>query len=77
MVICLGISPFNIHCWVLPKELVLEKWKSGEIKSQHRGSRGRDTAWLEVNPNNTQNWLTPPSGKLTEAIQLLRQFANC
>ena len=33
IIICLGISPYDVHCWVLSKELVLEKWRSGEIKS--------------------------------------------
>ena len=76
VVICLGFSPFNVHCWVLSKKLVLEKWGSGEIRSQHGGSRGQDTAWLSVNPNNPQIWLTPPSGRPAEAIQVLRQFTN-
>ena len=76
VVICLGFSPFNVHCWVLPKTLVLEKWKSGEIRSQHGGSRGQDTAWLQVNPENPQPWLKPPSGKPDEAIQVLRGLTN-
>ena len=72
VVICLGISPFNVHCWVLSKKLVLEKWESGDIRSQHGGERGRDTAWIEVNPNKIQEWLTPHSGSPAEAIQMLR-----
>lgn len=76
VVICLGISPFNAHCWVLSKNLVLEKWESGEISSQHGGRSGQDTAWIEVNPNNIQDWLAPPSGSPTEAIQILRKLTN-
>ena len=76
VVICLGISPFNVHCWVLSKRLILEKWESGEIKSQHGGNGGQDTAWIEVKPDNPDAWLTPRSGSPAEAIQLLRQFTN-
>ncbi len=74
--ICLGFSPFTVHCWGLPKQLILDQWKSGAIKSQHGGSRGRDTAWIEVNPNKIQTWLTPPSGKPAEAIQILHTLVN-
>lgn len=76
VVICLGISPFNVHCWVLSKRLILEKWKSGEIRSQHGGGAGQDTAWIEVKPDNPHAWLTPRLGGPTAAIQLLRQFTN-
>lgn len=76
IIICLGISPYDVHCWVLSKELVLEKWKLGEIKSQHGGSRGQDTAWFSVDPNAPQTWLTPQSGKPADAIKVLRQFTE-
>ena len=76
VIICLGISPYDVHCWVLSKELVLEKWRSGEIKSQHGGAAGQDTAWLRVNPNDPQVWLTPPSGRPAEALQILHRLTN-
>lgn len=76
VVICLGISPRDVHCWVLPKALIVEKWASGEISAQHTGSAGRDTAWFTVNPNAPQPWLTPRSGKLTAAAQQLRQLTE-
>lgn len=76
IVICLGISPYDVHCWVLSKKLILEKWKAGEIKSQHKGSKGQDTAWLEVHPNSPQAWLTPTSGRLAETTQILRELTK-
>lgn len=76
IIICLGINPYDVHCWILSKELILEKWKSGEIQSQHRGSEGQDTAWLSVDPNAPQAWLTPQSGRLGDAIQILREFTE-
>ena len=76
VVICLGLSPSNVHCWVLSKEVILEQWSSGGIGSQHGGSRGTDTAWIEVDPNAPQTWLTPQSGKPVDAIKVLRQFTE-
>ena len=76
IVICLGLSPYDVHCWILSKEVILEKWRSGEIGSQHGGSRGTDTAWLEVNPNAPQVWLTPQEGRPADAVTILRQFVR-
>ena len=70
--ICLGLSPHDVHCWVLPKELIMEKWASGDLKPQHAG--GKDTKMLTVNPSAPQDWLTPHSGRLSDAIKMLRQF---
>ena len=25
--ICLGISPFSAHCWVLPKAEIMDRWR--------------------------------------------------
>lgn len=74
VVICLGLSPHDVHCWVLSKNLIMEKWKSGEIKSQHKGSEGTDTAWFRVDPSDPLEWLTPRNGRPADAIETLRQF---
>lgn len=76
VVVCLGLSPHNVHCWVLSKEVILEQWRSGGIGSQHGGRQGIDTAWLEVNPNAPQAWLTPQRGRPADAIEVLRQFTE-
>jgi len=34
-VICLGVSPFDAHCWAIPKSVLMERWRSGDIESQH------------------------------------------
>lgn len=70
-VICLGISPFDVHCWVLPKKVVMQQWASGGIKSQHGGRSGRDTAWLQVSPDNVPEWLQARGGRLSKAIPLI------
>ena len=67
-VICLGISPRDVHCWVLPKTVIMRKWESGEISSQHGGRAGKDTAWLTVSPAKVPEWLQAFGGKLSDAI---------
>lgn len=67
-VICLGISPLDVHCWVLPKTVIMRKWESGEIGSQHGGRAGKDTAWLTVSPDNVPEWLQDFGGKLSDAV---------
>lgn len=75
-VICLGISPFDVHCWVLPKTAIMQKWESGEIDSQHGGQAGQDTAWLTVSPDNVPEWLQAFGGRLTEAISHVARFTK-
>ena len=31
-VVCLGISPHDAHCWIIPKNVLMELWAKGEIK---------------------------------------------
>lgn len=75
-VICLGVSPFDAHCWVVPKEIVRGKWAAGEIGSQHGGRSGRDTAWLWVDPEAPQEWLNEWGGSLSEARRVLREYLS-
>ena len=64
--ICLGICPFDAYCWVLPKALILERWRAGDgIESQHGGQGGNDTAWLTVEPGNERPWLRACGGRLS------------
>jgi hypothetical protein len=75
--LCLGVSPFDAHCWVLPKAEVLRQWReTGNLRSQHGGARGADTAWLTVNPQAPPNWLLPFGGSLRGAIDLLSKYTG-
>lgn len=40
-VVCLGISPQRVHCWVIPKDIIMI-----HTTPQHAGRRGSDTRWL-------------------------------
>ena len=65
--LCLGINPFNAHCWVFPKQIVMDKWHDEtitEIRSQH----GDDDAWMQINPLFSSNWIKESGGTLSQAI---------
>jgi len=67
--ICIGISPFDAHCWVLDKSEILTQWRvTGNLASQHGGRAGSDTCWLSVDPKSVNAWLRPHGGKLTEGL---------
>ena len=74
--ICLGISPSDAHCWIIPKRVVLEQWEAGAIKPQHGGQRGKDTAWLKVHPAKPQEWMHDWGGSLREAERVLRKLVS-
>jgi hypothetical protein len=82
--ICLGISPFDAHCWVLPKAELLSRWKESVregkeiegIQPQHGGSDGRDTAWLSIDPAAPPSWLSNHGGRLAVASSFLSRRAR-
>lgn len=77
MAICLGVSPFNAHCWVLPKSLILAKWgKVPELRSQHGGADGTDTAWLSVTPGDVPDWLQGCGGSLSDAFRRICELTS-
>ena len=72
LMICLGLSPSEAHCWVLPKALLLER-VIGQGRGQHGGADAAETAWLTVDPKSPEAWLRPRDGNLDEAVELIRQ----
>lgn len=67
--LCLGISPFEAHCWVLPKSL-LYTHVIGHM-GQHTGSGGKDTAWLSFRAGAPYEWMRPYGGTLSEAWDVM------
>lgn len=82
--ICLGVSPFDAHCWAIPKVELMARWResirTGQevdgIKTQHGGAGGRDTAWLTVNPSAAGQWLARRGGRLSDASACLARAAR-
>lgn len=66
-VICLGIAPFEAHCWVIPKNIALQY-----AKPQHTGKEGKETFWLHIQADNPPDWLSPYGGTLTQVWNILR-----
>lgn len=70
--VCLGVSPFDAHCWVIPKTVIMEQWGAGNgLDSQHGGQAGTDTAWLSVVPGHEPQWLRQCGGRLGDAAALI------
>ncbi len=72
--ICLGVSPFDAHCWVVSKE-VLQDHVIGHTP-QHTGKTGRDTFWFTVRPSATPPWLVGHGGRLADAFEILRRWTR-
>ncbi|MCX7802810.1 MAG: hypothetical protein N2313_07295 [Meiothermus ruber] len=66
---CLGISPREVHGWVIPKDIALER-----SEGQHTGKAAVDTKWLTVYPQNVVDWLRPYGGTLEFAEGVLRKL---
>ena len=76
-VVCLGLSPFDVHCWVIPKDVIMDKWKKGIIRSQHGGRAGRDTAWIQTDPEgNSCEWIKDYGGSLLSAVSLIAELTG-
>ena len=71
---CLGISPFQAHCWVISKEL-LRQHVIGHMP-QHTGSKGTETFWIIVDPENIPAWLEKCGGTLDEAFVVLNNLSK-
>lgn len=76
ILVCLGISPFDAHCWAIPKQEVMRLWQSGIIRSQHGGARDTDTAWLTIDPTDPPGWLVGYGGSLGTGLGSLRHFTT-
>jgi len=72
--VCLGVSPFEAHCWVVSKK-ILRKHVIGHL-GQHTGSTGQETAWFGVNPKSPPNWLAPCGGTLEQAYKVLKSLSH-
>lgn len=68
--ICLGVGPFDAHCWVVPKHVMWE-----HTDGQHGGRTGTDTHWLPgIRPDSPPEWLAQYGGSLAAAYQVLSRL---
>jgi site-specific DNA-methyltransferase (adenine-specific) len=66
-VLCLGISPFDVHCWVFDKKYALE-----HATKQHKGG-AKSEYWITIDPKKPPEWTLKHGGSLNEAFNLLRK----
>ena len=74
IVICLGIRPFDVNAWAIPKAVLMEH--PDGVASQHVGQAGRDTAWLAFDADNPPRWLHEWGGRLADAHRALRRLTG-
>ncbi len=72
--ICLGVSPFEAHCWVVSKK-ILKQYVIGHL-GQHTGSAGQETAWFAVNPHSPLPWILQCGGTLEQAYKVLKSLSS-
>ena len=76
VLVCLGVSPFNAHCWVLLKSVIMEHWGTDRLPHQHGGQRGRDTVWLTFDPDDAPAWLSQYGGTLARAADVMNSLVS-
>ncbi len=70
-VICLGISPFDAHCWVVERQYAIKN-----AKPQHkRGAKVADY-WVEIDPNEPPDWIKNCGGGLDQAYRILKSLGK-
>lgn len=75
--VCLGVSPLDAHCWVIPKAVIMKHWGAGDgLETQHGGKAGSDTAWLSVTPGREPEWLRECGGRLADAARLIAKITG-
>ena len=71
LLFCFGISPGNVHCWIIERYLIINDigfWEDFEgLENQHANEE--TTRWLKVNPKNVADSLKPWGGELDVALE--------
>ena len=65
-VICLGISPFEAHCWIFSREHAIEN-----ATQQHKGAK---EYWMHIDPKNPPPWTQGCGGTLNEAYEIIKNI---
>ncbi len=68
--VCLGMSLFETHCYVVPKAEIIDHWD--DMRRQHVS--GEETRMFTMSPNDPPAWLRPYGGSPEEAIRILSEL---
>ncbi|HYD93258.1 MAG TPA: hypothetical protein VEB18_02265 [Candidatus Paceibacterota bacterium] len=66
--LCLGVSPFTVHAWIMKKSEI----PFDMLKHQHKGKQGLDTWWFSVTPGKEPEWLKQHGGTLEDVLTVLK-----
>lgn len=66
-VICLGISPFEAHCWVLEREYAIKN-----AQKQHKTAEGAEY-WITIDPKKPKDWILSYGGSLDDAFKIIKK----
>jgi 16S rRNA G966 N2-methylase RsmD len=65
-VICLGISPFQAHCWIFPREYAIN-----HATQQHKGAT---EYWVHIDPRKPPEWVKGYGGSLDKAYEFIKKL---
>ena len=74
ILLCLGVTPSDAHCWAIPKLDVMDFRKDGRIPNQHANAPA--TGILTVPVDNVPDWLQPYGGTLGEGFARLQSLTR-
>lgn len=66
-VLCLGLRPHGMRCWLVPKEVILE-----HAKGQQGGKKETLTKMLDVAPENPPYWIREHGGFLKQVTAMFK-----
>lgn len=66
-VFCLGVSPNDVHAWLIPKAVAWE-----HAVPQHGGKLGTDTKWLSFPAEKAPHWLSVYGGSLADVLKVIK-----
>lgn len=67
--VMLGISPHDAHCWVVPKVELRKLHQNGALAGQHTGHGAKETTWIRLPPDNTNQHFAPYGNGLDQALK--------
>jgi len=70
--LCLGISPNDVHAWLIPKNELLIHLDG--VAGQHTGASARETHWLQIDPARSDRWLSNFGNQLSDVRELLKDL---
>ena len=69
---CLGLSPSDVHAWLIPKDEAMLHLAG--TSGQHTGAGATETLWLNVDPTLPQGWLSEYGDQLSDVRLALRSL---